>query len=82
MNRRGFFGSLAAIAATAVLDPERLLWVPGKKLISIPAPRPIYVIRIEEVRDVQTHELLGVHLVEAMTRTEYRRRYPRAVIEG
>jgi hypothetical protein len=38
MNRRGFFGALAAIAATATLDPERLLWVPGKKLISIPPP--------------------------------------------
>ena len=32
-TRRGF---LAAMVATAVLDPERLLWVPGKKLISIP----------------------------------------------
>lgn len=38
MNRRGFFGAFAAFAATATLDPERLLWVPGKKLISIPAP--------------------------------------------
>ena len=36
MNRRAFFGSLAALAAGAVLDPERPLWVPGKKLISIP----------------------------------------------
>jgi hypothetical protein len=33
MNRRGFL----AMFAGAVLDPERLLWVPGKKLISIPA---------------------------------------------
>lgn len=32
MNRRGF---LAALAGAAVLDPERLLWTPGK-LISIP----------------------------------------------
>ncbi len=35
MNRRGFLG---AFLAAAVLDPERLLYVPGKKLISIPAP--------------------------------------------
>lgn len=35
MNRRGFLSSLAA----AVLDPEKLLWVPGKKMISIPSPR-------------------------------------------
>ncbi|MES2136627.1 MAG: hypothetical protein V4502_06155 [Pseudomonadota bacterium] len=36
MNRRGF---LASIAAALVLDPERALWVPGRKLISVPAPR-------------------------------------------
>lgn len=35
MNRRGFLGALAAIMA---LDPERALWVPRKKLISIPVP--------------------------------------------
>jgi hypothetical protein len=37
MERRGFLTTLAAFAATAVIDPDRLLWVPGKKLISIPA---------------------------------------------
>lgn len=37
MNRRGFFAAFAAIAAAATLDPERLLWVPGRKLISIPS---------------------------------------------
>src|SRR6266478_5393555 len=36
LNRRGFLGLLAAGLA---LDPERLLWRPGAKLISIPAPR-------------------------------------------
>lgn len=36
MNRRAFFASLVA---ACVLDPERLLWVPGKKMISIPAPK-------------------------------------------
>lgn len=39
MNRRGFLGALLG----AALDPERLLWVPGKKLISIPAPRVYFV---------------------------------------
>ncbi len=34
MNRRGFLGLLAC----AALDPERLLWIPGRKLISIPKP--------------------------------------------
>jgi hypothetical protein len=40
MNRRGFLSFLGAAAGTAVLDPERMLWVPGAKLISIPRPRP------------------------------------------
>lgn len=36
MRRRSF---LAAIAAAFVApDPEKLLWVPGKKMISVPAP--------------------------------------------
>lgn len=34
MNRRGFLAMLTG----AALDPERLLWVPGRKLISIPRP--------------------------------------------
>lgn len=34
-TRRGF---LAALAASFVADPERLLWVPGAKMISIPKP--------------------------------------------
>jgi hypothetical protein len=43
-SRRGFlklFGaaSVATVAGVAVLDPDALLWRPGAKLISIPAPR-------------------------------------------
>jgi len=46
MNRRAFFGALTGIAAIAALDPEKLLWVPGKKLISIPrrAARPFLAV--------------------------------------
>lgn len=36
MNRRSFFGSLAALTAGMALDPERLLWVPGQKTIFLP----------------------------------------------
>ncbi len=43
LNRRGFFAALAAVAATAALDPERLLWLPRKKLISIPKPAAITI---------------------------------------
>lgn len=39
MNRRGFLSTLAgALLASSQLDPEKALWVPGKKLISIPQP--------------------------------------------
>ena len=34
IDRRGFLSLLAS----AVLDPERPLWLPGRKLISIPKP--------------------------------------------
>lgn len=43
-NRRGFLGMLAAAIAGATLDPERLLWEPGKKLISIAAPRELRIV--------------------------------------
>ncbi len=53
-SRRTF---LAALGAAFALDPERLLWVPGAKTISVPAPRVIQHaydeetgIRIELVR--------------------------------
>jgi len=36
-NRRLFLGALLGAAAVAA-DPERLLWVPGKKKIFIPPP--------------------------------------------
>lgn len=36
MDRRGFLRSLLTGAAALTLDPERLLWVPGAKTISIP----------------------------------------------
>jgi hypothetical protein len=40
MNRRGF---LAAVAGAFVADPEKLLWTPGAKLISIPAPSKVVI---------------------------------------
>lgn len=56
MRRRSF---LAAIAAAFVApDPEKLLWQPGKKLISIPAAQvaaPEPVCYIAQILDVTTH---------------------------
>lgn len=48
MNRRGFLASMAAFA----LDPERLVWTPDRKLISIPAPRVELVRSIALFRGV------------------------------
>lgn len=39
LGRRGFLG---ALAAALVFDPERALWRPGEKLISIPKPPRYY----------------------------------------
>lgn len=38
MNRRGFLAALGGAAAGLLVDPEKLLWKPGEKLISIPKP--------------------------------------------
>lgn len=40
ITRRGFLASLGAAIAAATLAPEKLLWRPGAKLISIPRPSP------------------------------------------
>jgi len=64
MNRRGFLSGLAAIAAGATLDPERLLWRPGAKLISIPAPPRVLL----NVGDVFTIE--GRYMVNPITGSE------------
>jgi hypothetical protein len=40
VNRRLFLGTLLGTAAAAA-DPERMLWTPGRKLISIPKWLPV-----------------------------------------
>lgn len=46
MTRRALLAMLAAAAAAALADPERLVWVPGRKLISIPAPAPVHMFNV------------------------------------
>jgi hypothetical protein len=41
MTRRSLLSLFAAAPLVAAIDPEKLLWVPGRKLISIPKPRPV-----------------------------------------
>lgn len=49
MNRRGFLSALLGTGAAMMLDPERLLWVPGAKTISIPAPSCSFPENFNEV---------------------------------
>ena len=61
MNRRLFLG---AIASAFVADPERLLWTPGRKLISIPKPRG-NVLLMPEIIAVEMYRALQDQLVFA-----------------
>jgi hypothetical protein len=54
MNRRGFLTSLGAAAAAFALDPERALWVPGAKTISIPAVRVVLAPPFLALGDIVT----------------------------
>ncbi len=40
-NRRNFLQLLGLGAAGLVLDPEKLLWIPGQKTIFLPAIKPV-----------------------------------------
>jgi hypothetical protein len=52
-NRRGFL----ALAAGMLLDPERLLWRPGAKHISIPAPQHVRLLDYYKIEwPVKTRE--------------------------
>ena len=43
-SRRRFLALLGTAAPAFALDPERALWVPGAKTISIPAVRPFLAV--------------------------------------
>jgi hypothetical protein len=58
MNRRAFFASLLGGTAAAAIDPERLLWTPGARLISIPPARVELVSsQLERVTVREFHNL-------------------------
>jgi hypothetical protein len=57
MNRRGF---LTALIGAATLDPERLLWVPGKKSIFIP---PVRSLDLNRMIVSETLKILGDHML-------------------
>lgn len=82
MNRRGFLATLAA--AFVAPDPERLLWVPGARLISVPAPSVAYSYKEGGhvlIRLPQRYEVYGGGLFSPTINVAalYDRDFPRAV---
>jgi hypothetical protein len=78
VNRRGFLSMLGIGGAALALDPERLLWVPGKKLISIastavdvidfggPSNFPVFEVALETPGDWRSR-LLGGRIMAEIT---------------
>lgn len=59
MNRRGFLTALGLGAAGLVLDPERLLWVPGQRTIFLP---PLYpTLSISQIVAATYEQVLREH---------------------
>lgn len=48
MNRRSFLSLIGACVMVAV-DPERLLWTPGRKLISVPKPLAPFNLGVDSI---------------------------------
>jgi hypothetical protein len=82
VTRRGFFSRLSAFVATAVLDPERALWVPGRRLISIPAPASVISpdVLAREVLVIFRRDLKLVDLVNRQYDREFSIRVPRRIV--
>ena len=49
MNRRQLLGTLLGAAAGLVLDPERLLWIPGQRKIFIPPLAPLQKLEVGDL---------------------------------
>jgi hypothetical protein len=76
MNRRGFLGAIFGGAAISAIDPERLLWQPGNRLISIPRPKPLLlhpgdVVTITGMYDVNPITKLRAVYIEPVTNRKY-----------
>jgi len=73
MNRRGFLTAIAAAVAGSTIDPERLLWVPGRKLISI--PREARVLRAVLQSSTTRFDADGFHFTHTYVLTREMDRY-------
>ncbi len=60
--------SLLAMLALAAADPERLIWRPGRKLISIPAPAPAPVFELFRTKISANSMLFGRELMALIYR--------------
>ena len=60
MKRRNF---LSMLAAAFVADPERLLWRPGAKLISIP-PAKVHTPSLDEINAITLQYLRPRALID------------------
>lgn len=69
MNRRGF---VASLLATALMDPEKLLWVPGKKSIFIPTATDTYSFTDADIGDwrvfIKTGPMFGEYRIVSVDR--------------
>ncbi len=80
LSRRGMLAALIGGGMGMALDPEKLLWVPGKKMISIPTPQmqKIYVYRYV-VEHLATAYASNITVSKVVTETDYDRWYFDAV---
>lgn len=69
LDRRSFLQSFATAVGVAAIDPEKLLWKPGEKIIFIPpSPKLINVdLELFRVGDVITIE--GIYAYNPITHT-------------
>lgn len=72
INRRGFLSALLGTASALALDQEKALWIPGKKLISIPKAPEIVTTGWAgsklQVGDIIT--IAGIHAIHPQTRVQ------------
>jgi len=61
MNRREWLGAIAGAFTGMAFDPERALWRPREKLISIPKPRDPRIIRAGEFLNVKLGGVIHPH---------------------
>lgn len=83
MNRRGFITRLLVGAGAVAVDPERLLWTPGAKLISIPSSNVLLQSYINPFLRI-TAARMDQHMIEYMRSlsSPFNSPYPKQYLEG